>query len=108
MVRPGEPARWPGGDVESCARPGGPAARSGRRAALARLRRVAVQEYRRLQARASRLYRIWWEGKPLPTLLTCPAPPPGRSGWPWTVEAPRFPQRCGWQPLAALTIVTTS
>lgn len=41
-----------------------------------------------------------------PTLRDLPAPPPGRAGWPWTVETPPQPAPRG--PLPRITVVTPS
>jgi len=45
----------------------------------------------------------------VPTLAELPAPPPGRSGWPWTVEAPPAPAALpDGSPWPRITIVTPS
>ena len=44
-----------------------------------------------------------------PTLAELPAPPSGKTGWPWTVESPQLPDMrpdgCPWP---AISIVTPS
>ncbi|MDB6077812.1 MAG: hypothetical protein JWO82_1559 [Akkermansiaceae bacterium] len=44
-----------------------------------------------------------------PTLAELPPPPPGRTGWPWTVETPQLPPlRPDGSPWPVITIVTPS
>lgn len=47
--------------------------------------------------------------RPCPTLLELPSPPPGRTGWPWTVETPRVsPTRQDGSPWPRVSVVTPS
>jgi hypothetical protein len=43
-----------------------------------------------------------------PSLASLPAPPPGRTGWPWTEESRRLPQPTGAASWPVITVVTPS
>ena len=44
-----------------------------------------------------------------PTLADLPPPPPGKTGWPWTVESPQLPDTMpDGRPWPSISIVTPS